>query len=322
MEAAEPKTLQEAIVYFSNPDNCLNYLVARRWPNGVGCPICGNTEVHFLKNQRRWECKGARHPKKQFSVKVGTIFEDSAIGLDKWLTAVWMVVSMKNGVSSWEIHRSLGVTQKTAWFMLQRIRLGLQDPKARKLSGEVEVDESYIGAKARNMHRDRRERILQGKGGGAVGKVGVQGMLERGGEIRLCVIRDSQTGTLVPNIQENIESGSHLFTAEARAYFGLRADYVHDFINHAEAYAIGNIHTNGLENFWSLMKRQLAGTYVSVEPFHLFRYLDEQAFRYNNRKGMTDADRFDKALTQIVGKRLTYKELTGKTGTEAEETRF
>ncbi|MBV9761548.1 MAG: IS1595 family transposase [Acidobacteriaceae bacterium] len=322
MEAAAPKTLQDAIVYFSSPDNCLNYLVARRWPNGVRCPICGNTEVHFLKNQRRWECKGAKHPKKQFSVKVGTIFEDSAIGLDKWLTAVWMVVSMKNGVSSWEIHRSLGVTQKTAWFMLQRIRLGLQDPKARKLSGQVEVDESYIGAKARNMHRDRKEKLMQGKGGGVVGKVGVQGMLERGGEIRLRVIRDSQTGSLVPNIQENVESGSHLFTDEARAYFGLQANYVHDFINHAEAYAIGNIHTNGLENFWSLMKRQLSGTYVSVEPFHLFRYLDEQAFRYNNRKGMTDADRFDKALTQIVGKRLTYKELTGKTGTEAEETRF
>ena len=325
MEAKNPQTLQEAIVYFSDSENCLNYLVAKRWPNGVSCPTCGNANVHFLKNQQRWECKGTTHPKRQFSVKVGTIFEDSPISLSKWLCAVWMVTSAKNGVSSWEIHRSLGVTQKTAWFMLQRIRLGLQDAKAGKIgsgSGQVEVDESYIGGKARNMHKDRKERVLGGKGGGVVGKVGVQGTLERGGEIRLNVIRDSKYGTLLPNIKNTVAAGSHLFTDEASAYFDLGSEYVHDFINHAEAYAIGQIHTNGLENFWSLLKRNLSGTYVSVEPFHLFRYLDEQAFRYNNRKDMTDADRFDKALTQIAGKRLTYAELTGKTGQRAEETRF
>src|ERR1035438_3909772 len=320
----EPKTLQEAIVYFSNPDHCLNYLVARRWPNGVTCPTCGNGNVNFLQNQRRWECKG-KHAKKQFSVKVGTIFEDSPIGLDKWLTAVWMLTSAKNGVSSWELHRALGVTQKTAWFMLQRIRLGMQDEKAGKLgggSGQVEVDETYIGGKARNMHKDRKARVLQGKGGGVVGKVGIQGALERGGDVRLNVIRDSRYGTLIPNIRQNVEAGTHLFTDEASAYFDIGPEFAHDVINHAEAYANGQIHTKGLENFWSLLKRNLSGTYVCVEPFHLFRYLDEQAFRYNNRKDMTDADRFSKALTQIVGKRLTYKELTGKTGQEGEETRF
>jgi transposase-like protein len=209
--------------------------------------------------------------------------------------------------------------------MLQRIRLGMQDEKAGKLgggSGQVEVDETYIGGKARNMHKDRKARVLQGKGGGVVGKVGVQGAMERGGEVRLNVIRDSRYGTLVPNIHQNVENGAHLFTDEASAYFGLGPEYVHDVINHAEAYANGQIHTNGLENFWSLLKRNLSGTYVSVEPFHLFRYLDEQAFRYNNRKDMNDADRFSKALTQIVGKRLTYKELTGKSGQEGEETRF
>jgi transposase-like protein len=319
----EPKTLQGAIVYFSNPDHCLNYLVARRWPNGVTCPTCGNDNVNFLQNQRRWECKG-KHAKKQFSAKVGTIFEDSPIGLDKWLTAVWMLTSAKNGVSSWELHRALGVTQKTAWFMLQRIRLGMQDEKAGKLgggSGQVEVDETYIGGKARNMHKDRKARVLQGKGGGVVGKVGIQGALERGGDVRLNVIRDSRYGTLIPNIRQNVEAGTHLFTDEASAYFDIGPEFAHDVINHAEAYANGQIHTNGLENFWSLLKRNLSGTYVSVEPFHLFRYLDEQAFRYNNRKDMTDADRFSKALTQIVGKRLTYKELTGKTGQESEETR-
>ena len=321
--AAEPKTLQEAIVYFSNPDNCLSYLATRRWPNGVICPTCGNTGANFLKNQRRWECKG-KHTKKQFSVKVGTIFEDSAIGLDKWLTAVWMMTSAKNGVSSWEIHRALGVTQKTAWFMLQRIRLAMQDESAGKLgggSGEVEVDETYIGGKARNMHKAKKAQKLGGKGGGVVGKVGVQGALERGGEVRLNVIRDSKYGTLVPNIRQNVAKGSHLFTDEASAYFDLGPEYVHDFINHAEAYAVGQIHTNGLENFWSLLKRNLSGTYVSVEPFHLFRYLDEQAFRYNNRKEMNDSGRFSKALTQIVGKRLTYKKLIGKSGERDGETR-
>jgi transposase-like protein len=200
----------------------------------------------------------------------------------------------------------------------------MQDEKAGKLgggSGQVEVDETYIGGKARNMHKDRKARVLQGKGGGVVGKVGIQGALERGGDVRLNVIRDSRYGTLIPNIRQNVEAGTHLFTDEASAYFDIGPEFAHDVINHAEAYANGQIHTNGLENFWSLLKRNLSGTYVSVEPFHLFRYLDEQAFRYNNRKDMTDADRFSKALTQIVGKRLTYKELTGKTGQESEETR-
>ena len=321
MESKDPKSLREAIVYFSEPKNCLNYLVAKRWPNGVVCPTCGSQKVSFLENQLRWQCS-SHHPKRQFSVKVGTIFEDSPIGLDKWLPCVWLITNCKNGVSSWEIHRALGVTQKTAWFMLHRVRLALQGNGGGKLGGEVEVDETYIGGKARNMHTARRQRMLGGKGGGVVGKVGVQGILARGGEIRLNVIRDSKIGTLVPRIQSNVAPGAHLFTDEAQAYFGLQADYAHDVINHAEAYAIGQIHTNGLENFWSLLKRHLSGTYVSVEPFHLFRYMDEQAFRYNNRKDMDDGDRFSKAVSQVVGKRLTYAELTGKTGQQGEETRF
>src|SRR5579884_2618652 len=204
-----PQTLQEAIVYFANPENCLKYMVAKRWPNGVTCPTCGSADVHFLAKQLRWECK-QKHPKRQFSAKVGTIFEDSPIGLDKWLCAVWMVTSMKNGVSSWEIKRSLGVTQKTAWFMLHRIRLALQTTGG-KLSGEVEVDETYIGGKARNMHKDRKKRVLDGKGG-------VQAALQRGGEIRLNVIRDSKRGTLLDNIDDNSERGSHVYTDELKAY--------------------------------------------------------------------------------------------------------
>jgi transposase-like protein len=310
---ADPKTLQDAIIHFSNPDNCLQYMVARRWPNGVVCPTCGSSNVRFLANQRRWECK-SQHAKKQFSAKVGTIFEDSPLPLEKWLPAVWMLTGSKNGVSSWELHRALGVTQKTAWFMLQRIRLAMQDENAGKLGGEIEVDETYIGGKARNMHADKKARKLGGKGGGVVGKIGVQGMLQRDGEIRLSVIRDSRYETLVPNVHAHIEKGAHLFTDEAKAYFGLQAEYVHDFINHAEAYANGQIHTNGLENFWSLLKRGLKGTYIAVEPFHLFRYLDEQAFRYNERKN-DDGGRFLEVLNGLTGRRLTYQKLTGKNET-------
>jgi transposase-like protein len=275
MEAKEPKTLQEAVVQFSDPKNCLNYMVAKRWPNGVTCPTCGSTKVGFLENQMCWQCS-VRHPKRQFSSKVGTIFEDSPLGLDKWLPAVWLITNCKNGVSSWELHRAIGVTQKTAWFMLHRIRLALQDEKhGGKLGGEVEVDETYIGGKARNMHKDRKERALEGKGGGYSHKVGVQGMLERGGKIRATVIEDGTGPTLRTNIRKNVEKGSTIYTDEAQAYFGLQAEYTHETINHLEAYVDGNIHTNGIENFWSLLKRGLNGTYVSVEPFHLFRYVDE-----------------------------------------------
>jgi ISXO2-like transposase domain/Transposase zinc-ribbon domain len=315
----EPITLQEAILYFADADNCLKYLAARRWKDGAPiCPTCGSDKVSFVASRRLWQCK-TRHPKAQFSIKVGTIFEDSAIGLDKWLTAMWMVANCKNGISSYEIHRALGITQKTAWFMLQRIRLAMQDDKGGKLGGSgngVEVDETYIGGKARNMHKDRKARMLGGRGGGMKGKTGVQGMLERDGKIKTKVLESAyESGhSLVRNVKEAVEPGTHIFTDEARAYFGLSAEYVHEFINHAEAYVRGNVHTNGLENFWSLLKRGLGGTYISVEPFHLFRYVDEQAFRYNHRKDMNDGDRFNALCSRIVGKRLTFAEVTGKTG--------
>jgi transposase-like protein len=306
----EPKTLQQAIVYFADPDNCLNYLVARRWPNGVTCPRCGSDKVTFMASRRVWQCK-TRHPKSQFSVKVGTIFEDSPVGLDKWLCAMWMLANCKNGNSSWELHRTLGVTQKTAWFMLQRIRLALQTEDSGKLSGQVEVDETYIGGLARNMHRDVRDRRIQGTGG--KGKIAVMGLLERDGKVRAKVINDATQLTLHAEVRGNVEAGAELFTDGWKSYSGLHQDYVHQVIDHAEKYVDGQIHTNGIENFWSLLKRGIKGTYVSVEPFHLFRYLDEQTFRFNNRKA-DDARRFHLAVSQIVGKRLTYAEVTGKVG--------
>jgi transposase-like protein len=311
----EAKTLQQAVIHFQSFENCRQFMVELRWPNGkVKCPHCNSEHVVYLDKARVWKCYG-KHDHAKFSLKTGTIFEDSPIGLDKWLVVVWLVVNAKNGISSWEIHRAMGVTQKTAWFMLHRARLAMQDQyTGGKLGGEVEVDETFIGGKARNMHKARKAKTLEGKGGGSVGKVGVQGMLERGGKIRAKVISDTQQGTLQKNIKEHVKEGSHVFTDELKSYFGLCADYDHDVINHAEAYVRDNIHTNGLENFWALLKRGLSGTYVSVEPFHLFRYVDEQAFRYNHRKEMDDAGRFVAAMKQIVGKRLTYKQLTGKEG--------
>jgi transposase-like protein len=308
----EPSTLQEAIIYFSDADNCLNYLAARRWPNGVViCPTCGSDKVSFMPSRRVWQCK-ARHPRAQFSVKVGTIMEDSPLGLDKWLTAIWMQTSMKNGISSWEIHRSLNITQKCSWHMMHRIRLALQDPSTGgKLSGEVEVDETFIGAAARNMHRDVKERKLQGRRGGTQGKAIVAAVLERGGKVRAKVVDKRKKKDLQSLVRDNVELGSALFSDALKSYDGLADEYEHQVVDHAVEYIRENVHTNGLENFWSLLKRGLNGTYISVEPYHLFRYVDEQAFRFNTRKDMNDAERFSLAVSQITGKRLMYKDLIG-----------
>jgi transposase-like protein len=315
---SEPNSLQEAIVYFSNPDNCLKYLVARRWPKGVVCPTCGSNKVSFNASRRIWQC-GSHHAKRQFSVKVGTIFEDSPISLDKWLTAMWMVANCKNGISSWEIHRSLGITQKSAWFMLHRLRLALQGKSTVKRGGngkEVEVDETFIGGASRNMHADKRARRIAAHG--PKDKTVVLGMLERGKKIRTVVVPDTKQRTLQGLVREHIEPGTDLMSDASPSYVGLQKDYEHQIIDHPVAYVHGNVHTNGLENYWSLLKRGIKGTYVSVEPFHLFRYLDKQSFRYENRatkdNPMNDADRFDLAVSQVIGKRLSYAEVTGKVG--------
>ena len=310
----EPKSLQEAIQYFSNPGNSLEYLVARRWPKGVVCPTCGSANVSFNASRRIWQCS-THHAKRQFSFKAGTIFEDSAIGLDKWLTAIWMLTNCKNGISSYEVAHDLRVTQKTAWFMMHRIRLALQDKDGGKLGGEVEVDETFIGGLSRNMHVSKRRAKIIGTGGRD--KVAVLGILKRGGKVRTSVVADLTRQTLRGKVLENVSAGSQVFSDAWVGYNDLNAEYVHNVIDHAKAYAIENVHTNGLENYWSLLKRGIKGTYVSVEPFHLFRYLDEQAFRFNNRKDLDDSGRFDLAVSQIVGKRLTYKQLTGKTAADA-----
>ncbi len=309
-ESNFPKTLQEAIKFFADPDTCTTFMAQMRWPEGVTCPYCEGKAVSYLSTRRKWKCMNkACH--KQFSAKVGTIMEDSPIGLDKWLAAIWLIANAKNGISSYEIHRALGITQKSGWFLLHRIRLAMQTGTFEKLSGQVEVDETFIGGLARNMHRSERGRKISGTGGSGSGKVAVMGLLERDGKVRAKVISNTKRETLHGEVRSHVESGSELFTDKWSGYTGLNAEYIHQVIDHAERYVDGQIHTNGIENFWSLLKRSIKGTYVSVEPFHLFRYLDEQTFRFNERK-VKDADRFLKAVESIAGKRLTYEELTGK----------
>ncbi len=317
METKEPKSLLEAVRHFSDPNVCLQTMIKVRWPNGVKCPTCGSEKVSFLANQFRWQCS-VKHPKRQFSAKVGTIFEDSAIGLDKWLPVVWLLTNCKNGISSYEVARDLGVTQKTGWFMLQRVRLAMQAGSFwNKLEGEIEADETFIGGLARNMHKNRRAQKISGTGGTGSGKAIVMGLLDRHTrKVKIMHVPNVQSETLQPYVRKYVEGGSYVYTDAWAGYHGLDRDYVHNVIDHAEAYVQGNVHTNGIENFWSLLKRGLKGTYISVEPFHLFRYLDEQAFRFNNRK-TDDGDRFVRTLEGIEGKRLTYKELTGKTDASA-----
>lgn len=313
---AHPQHLLSAIRHFSDLDLCQDFLVKLHWPNGVTCPTCGSADLYYKANRRVWQCK-TKHPRQQFTVKVGTIMEDSPIGLDKWLAAMWMIGNDKNGVSSYEIARALDVTQKTAWFLLHRIRLAMQEDGDGLFGGTVEVDETFIGGKARNMHKTKR--AAQIKGRGSVGKVAVMGLLERHGmdtesRVRTRIVPNTRKGTLTGIVRENVTKGATVYSDALSSYDPLADQYTHEVVDHAEEYVRGKVHTNGIENFWSLLKRGLKGTYVSVEPFHLFRYLDEQAFRYNNRKlEGGDGARFEKIAAAVVGKRLTYAELIGNT---------
>jgi transposase-like protein len=317
----QPKTLQEAVIFYADPDNALDYMVNLRWPDGVACPTCWRTDVVYLKNQRKWQCKST-HAKRQFSAKVGTIFEDSPIALEKWIVAVWMLSNCRNGVSSYEIGRTIGVTQKSAWFMMHRIRLAMQRGSLMKMGGdggEVEVDESFIGGKARNMHLDVRKRRIP-MSGKKDDKAIAFGMLLRGGEIRTMVIPDRKSNTVMPIIRQHVHAGTAVYTDDMGGYRGmtLSDEFIHGVVDHANKYVDGRVHTNSLENFWSLLKRNISGTYVAVEPWHLFRYLDEQSFRFNNRgsrkRPTSEHKRFDLAMAGIAGKRLTYAEVTGKVG--------
>src|SRR5436190_12383197 len=307
-----PETLTGAIRYFGDADRCQEFMAAMRWSGGVRCPRCASNNVGKLVLPRRiWNCKNCR---KQFTVKVGTIFEDSPLGLDKWRPATWMIVNAKNGVSSCELARSLGVTQKTGWFMLHRIRLAMQDGSIEKMKGRIEADETFIGGLARNMHKSKKKHL----GTGGAGKAAVMGLLERNSperesRVRRKVLLNVRRSELDSTVRETVEKGSEVFTDAFCSYARLNDEFVHQVIDHAESYAKGHVHTKGLENFWSLLKRGIKATYVSVEPFHRLRYLDEQAFRFNERKE-DDGGRFVKALRGITGKGLRYAKLIGGGG--------
>ena len=304
----------EAILHFQSYQNCHDFLVELRWPHGVRCPHCDSKRVTWMASVKRWKCYEG-HPKPQFSLKSGSIFEESPIHLSKWLAAIWMIVNCKNGISSYEIHRELGVTQKTAWFMGHRARAAIHQGsfESMRLGGgdgaEVEVDETFIGGKARNMHSDVKARRITGRG--PTDKTVVLGMLERGGKVTAQVVCDRKKRTLQHGVRSTVAAGTALYSDDLASYEGLQLEYAHKTVNHAIQYVDGRVHTNTMENFWSLLKRCINGTWVSVEPFHLYRYLDEQAWRWNTRK-WTNAERFINAVSGIFGKRLTYDELRGR----------
>lgn len=312
-----PVTLQQAIVYFSDTDRAFRYAIELRWPDGrINCPRCGSESHSFLKTRRIWFCNGC---KKQFTLKVGTIFEDSPLGMDKWMTAVWMLVGCKNGMSSYELARNLGITQKSAWHMLHRIREAMRNGSFLKMggndSGPIEIDETHIGPNTRKMHANKRLAMAMNR---RDKKVAVMGMLDRESrQVRAKVVPNVKRETLLNEILQQIDKGSHIYTDRYSGYDNLSAEeYIHETVNHVEEYVRGQVHTQGIENFWSLLKRGLRGTYVAVEPFHLDRYVGEQVFRFNNRatkdNPLNDADRFHLAMSQVAGTRLTYAELTGK----------
>ncbi len=325
------KTLQEAIQHFSNEQTCIDTVANLVWPDGKPvCPKCGGTEHYYLATQKRWKCRNGKCGK-QFSVKVNTIFEDSPLPLSKWLMAMWMLANCKNGVSSWEIHRAIGVTQKSAWFMMHRIRLAMYNGTISKLTGQCEADETYIGGLARNMHKHVKARRIPGSG--TSGKTIVMGIMQRGDDCKpkdrkvhskviAMVIANNDRRTIHGAVKQHVEPGSALYSDALQSYKGLDSEFVHQVVDHAEEYVRGKVHTNGLENFWSLTERTIGGTYVSVEPFHMFRYLDEQSFRFNNRgtrkMPVDDGDRFLMVLSQVAGKRIMYDQLTGKEGVTRE----
>lgn len=318
-----PETLQKAIAHFSNPENAFKAAVEFRWPgSNVTCPRCNGSKHSFVKTRRIWFCYTCQ---KQFTVKVGTIMEDSPLGLDKWMTAIWMLANCKNGISSYELAKNLGIRQNSAWFMLHRIREAMKDNPNFKLgggeeNGPIEVDESFIGPNPRKMHSSRRLKRKLGLNAGSDSVV--MGMLDREARrVRAKVIPDVKRETLQNEILNQIVGGSKVYTDGWSGYDRLAAkQYIHETVNHAKEYVRDQVHTQGIENFWSLLKRTLRGTYVAVEPFHLDRYLAEQVFRFNNRatkdNKLTDSDRFALAMSQVGGKRLTYAQLTGK-GTDS-----
>jgi len=301
-----PKSLIQAVVYYSDLDRCEAKMSRVKWSDGKPeCPVCGSKHIGRIASRRMYQCKD-KDCRKQFSVKIGTIFEDSPLGLDKWFVAVWCIANAKNGISSHELGRALGITQKSAWFMLHRIREAMKTGSFRKLQGTIESDETFVGGKAENMHKAKREKKITGRG--PVNKTAVQGIMQRGGEVRTFVVPNIEGMTLRTNVARNVEHGSKVYTDAATGYSGLARRFVHSTVDHVREYVRGDVHTNSIENVWSLFKRCIKGIWTHIAPFHVHRYAEEEAWRFNNRK-IDDGARFDRLLSMVNGKRLTYRRL-------------
>ena len=295
--------LVEVMMHFSNQKTCKDYLAKMRWDGNVVCPHCGNGgKIYTMKSG--YKCSSCRKP---FSVTKGTIFENSAIPLQKWFAGIWLITSHKKGISSLQLHRDLGITQKSAWFMLQRIRFAVRTRSFNApLSGTVEADETYICGQNRNRHASKKVHNAQGRS--TTDKTPIFGLVQRGGRITAMRVTNTQKSTIQPIIVLNVSKQSNLMTDEWKAYTGLSKLYNHQFVRHGVGeYVDGFCHTNTIEGFWSLLKRVIIGQYFWISEKHLDKYLDEFEYRYNT-KDISCAERFGNCIANSES-RLTYKVL-------------
>ena len=295
----------ELVNYFDTEEKCIQYLAQMRWNGQAQCPYCEHNVTYELKGKtRRWKCASCRQ---QFSVRVGTIFEDSKIALRKWFFAIYLVTAHKKGISSHQLGRDLKLTQKTAWFMLQRIRLAFAPEEDIKLGNTVEIDETYVGGKESNKHKSKRTPNTQGRS--TKTKTPVLGIIERDGKVFAVPVENTKGKTILPIINAKVEPGTKVYTDEWTPYRALNKNFEHSFVQHsADQYVDGIVHTNSMESFWALFKRGIIGIYHQTSDKHLHHYVNEFTFRFNNRK-LSEGSRFDVLIANTNNKGITYKEL-------------